>query len=337
MERRPVGAGPRKITIKDVAQLAGVSQTTVSFVLNGRGSISYEVRERVRAAAAVLGFHPNSQARAIRTGESRTIGLIVPDLRNPFFPELVEAVGGAAQRKGYAMLIGYANDPAHERESFIHLAHHGVDGICWCPTSEVDTPLELGLTQPIVTLDRPGGDYDLVTSNARMGAELIAAEIRRCGFRSVGLVNGPGNIPAARTRSTAFAKRLKASSIIKWQIENPFSIAISEPNIRWILGNPVDAIVCANDTIAIGVLRVLKDAQISVPEETSVLGFDDIPWCSLVEPQLSTIQQDLPSIAAGAIDLLVERIADPRRDVRKTEVDVRWCGRGSTLARSEEQ
>jgi LacI family transcriptional regulator len=312
--------------------VAGVSPTTVSFVLNGQGSISDEVRERVRVAATQLRFRPNSQARAMRTGKSRTIGLIIPDLRNPFFPELVEAVGSAAQQNGYAMLIGYANNLAHERESFAHLVHQGVDGICWCPSSKVDTPRQLGLQQPVVTLDRACGDYDLVTSNLEMGAEMIAAEVSRCGFRTVGLVNGPSNLPTAKLRSAAFANALDRRSKIQWQIENAFSIEIAKSNIEWILAHPVDVIICANDTIAIGVLRLLKEAKMPVPAEISVIGFDDIPWSALVEPQLTTVRQDVAEMGARAIELLVGRIADPGRKRCSEEVDVQWRVRNSTPA-----
>jgi LacI family transcriptional regulator len=284
----------------------------------------------VRAAVAELGFRANTQARAIRTGETRTIGLIVPDLRNPFFPELVEAVGTAAQRNDYGMLIGYASDPAHERESFVHLIHQGVDGICWCPSSESDTPFELGLHQPIVTVDRPGGNYDLVTSNVEMGAQLIAAEVSRSGFRTVGLMNGPSNLPTARKRSSAFAKALKELAQIEWQIENDFSLTIEKSNAARIIRDPVDVIVCANDTIAIGVLRLLREAKVRVPRDRSVIGFDDISWSALVEPALTTVRQDVAQIGTRAVDLLLERIADPSRTVWTVEIDVCWRGRGST-------
>lgn len=313
--------------------MAGVSPTAVSFVLNGRGNISAEVRRRVQAAAVQIGYRPNSQARAIRTGETRTIGLIVPDLRNPFFPELVEAVGSAAQRNDYAMLIGYANNFEHERESFVQLVYQGVDGICWCPSSQVDTPRELGLSLPIVTLDRTGGDYDLVTSNLRMGAELIAVEVSRCKFGSIGLVNGPADLPAARIRAASFAKALKPRAKIDWQIENPFSIEILQSNIEWIRAHPVDAIICANDTIAIGVLRLLKDGDVEVPKDTSVIGFDDIPWSTLIEPPLTTVRQDFAEMGARAVELLLARIGDPTREVRRMELNVLWRPRSSTAPR----
>jgi LacI family transcriptional regulator len=325
-----VSAGKRMTTIKDVALAARVSPTTVSFVLNGQGNISPEVRQRVQEAAARLRYRPNSQARAIRTGETRTIGFVIPDLRNPFFPELVEVVGRAAQGNGYAMLIGYANSLEHERESFAELVSRGVDGICWCPSSQVDTPGELGLHKPIVTLDRRGGDYDLVTSNIDQGAQLIATEVRRCGFQTVGLVNGPRDIPAARGRAASFAKALRGSAKIEWQVENPFSIEVAQQNVEWIRAHPVDAIICANDTIAIGILRALKDAKIAVPQDMSVIGFDDIPWSSLVEPPLTTVRQDLPEMAARAVDLLIARIGNPIREICRIELDVQWKGRGTT-------
>lgn len=323
-------AGERIATIKDVAQLAGVSPTTVSFVLNDQGSISPEVRQRVQEAAARLRYRPNNQARAIRTGETKTIGLIIPDLRNPFFPELVEAVGSAAQSSSYAMLIGYANDLEHERESFAELANRGVDGICWCPSCQVDTPRELGLRQPIVTLDRRGGDYDLVMSNIEMGAQLVAAEVRRCGFETVGLVNGPADIPAAQLRAAAFAKALTGCAKVQWKIENPFSIEVTNRNVEWIMSHPVDAIICANDTIAIGVLRLLNDARIAVPKDTSVMGFDDIPWSTLVDPPLTTVRQDVSEIGARAVSLLLDRIVDPSREICTIRVDVAWRPRNST-------
>jgi LacI family transcriptional regulator len=190
------------------------------------------------------------------------------------------------------------------------------------------------LQTPIVTLDRRGGDYDLITSNVKMGADLIAHEVSRCGFRTIGLVHGPQNLPAAKLRATEFRKALEARCTIKWETKNSFSIEIGKGNAEILRQYPVDAIICANDMIAIGVMRHLKDARLAVPDDVSIIGFDDIPWSSLVDPQLTTVRQDQSQIGSRAVDLLLPRIADPGGVRRTIEVDVEWRARRSTAKKA---
>lgn len=326
----PSPAARGRVTIKDVAREAGVSTTAVSFVLNGRGQISNEVAARIHAAILAVGYRPNTQARAIRTGRTRTIGLVVPDLRNPFFPELADAVGNAIFKAGYAMLFGYGHDVERERESLLRFAAEGVDGICWCPVSDRDTPREIGLTQPVVVIDRPIDHYDSVLSNYRMGGALLAEEILRRGACSIGLINGPADLSFSLARRGALLDALNGACELVWDINNPFSIRLEEETRQCILSHPVDAIICANDTIAIGALRLLRQAGVAVPQQTIVTGFDDIPFAELTEPSLTTIRQPLQEIGDRAIDLLLARIAQPDRPVSRLEVDVALIPRETT-------
>jgi LacI family transcriptional regulator len=254
---------------------------------------------------------------------------VLPDLRNPFFPELADVVGNALFEAGYAMLIGYGHDEDRERESLSRFAAEGVDGICWCPFSDRDTPAEIGMSQPIVVIDRPIEGYDTVSSNYRMAGRLLADELRRCGRRRIGLVNGPDGLSISRARRAALIEAMSDCEIV-WEVHNPFSVDLEEGTRDLLITQSVDAIVCGNDAIAIGVLRILRDAGVIVPGRTIVMGFDDIPIAELVEPPLTTVRQPLQDIGDKAVELLMQRMAYPNRALERIELDVVLCRRGST-------
>jgi LacI family transcriptional regulator len=321
----------RRATIKDVAGLAGVSTTTVSFVLNNTGSIGTEVRERVLRAIKDTHYRPNRQAAAIRTGASRTIGLVLPDLTNPFFPELAEAISEAAMAANYTVLLGGGRGGARERESLDRLAAQGVDGICWCPSSNIDTPQELNLTQPIVVIDRPLPRYDTVISDFALGGRLLEAAVQRGGYKRIGMVLGPHDLPGSEERWQSFVQAVGGEARIMWEVENSYGLELSDEVRDRIGKSNVECIICANDMIAIAVIRHARSVGIDVPNKLAVIGFDDIPWAALVEPPLTTVRQRVRDMGAAAITLLLQRIADAERPIKHVKVDVELIYRGTTI------
>ncbi|KEQ53780.1 LacI family DNA-binding transcriptional regulator [Sphingobium chlorophenolicum] len=322
--------GAKKVTIKDVAREAGASIATVSFVMNNSGSVGREMRARVIKAAEDLGYRGNQMAKTMRTGRSHLIGLVLPDLCNPFFPELAHSVGEAARRRGYAVILMETNDGLSEAEGLERLAIYGVDGICWCPSSKRDLLTELNISLPAVVVDRPLPRHDTVTSNYTMGGKLLADYIQRCGYRSIALVTGPKNFPGTAQRRGGLVRALEGKVSITWECANAFSTTIGDEALAALVRRDTELIVCANDTIAIGVISALQKMGVNVPADVGVVGFDDIPWSVLVNPSVTTIRQPLHAIGAQAVSLLISRIEQPDSPLKRIQVDVELVERGST-------
>ena len=295
--------------LKDVAQRAGVSTATVSNVLRGTKATTPEVRRRVLAAAADLGYVPNPHAQSLRTGHSRALGLVVPDLTNPYFPALVQAIETTARSLGYALIVMDAgNDTAREHDSLALLATYRVAGVVWVPVDDrptVDWPF------PIVTVDRPREGCDAVVADHAQGGALVAAHAIARGHRRVGLLSGPRALPSAAARRTGFLRAAEGALEVAWEQEVPFTSDLPEAAIARLAAPDCSLVVCANDAVAVGALRALREAGARVPDDVSVIGFDDVPWAEFVEPALTTVRQPLAALGAGAVTMLHARIAAP--------------------------
>jgi len=288
--------------LKDVAQRAGVSTATVSNVLRGAKPATPAVQLRVLAAAAELGYVPNPHAQSLRTGNSRALGLVVPDLTNPYFPALVQAIETTARSLGYALIVMDAgNDTVREHESLALLASYRVAGVVWVPVDDrpaVDWPF------PIVTVDRPLDGCDAVVADHAQGGALVAA--------------GPHALPSAAARRSGFLRAAEGALEVAWEHEVPFSSDLPPTAVARLGAHDCSVVVCANDAIAVGALRALREAGARVPEDVSVIGFDDVPWAEFVEPALTTVRQPLAELGAGAVAMLHARIAAPG-DARRFE------------------
>lgn len=296
-------------TLQDIAREAGVSSATVSYVLNGTGSISPAVQRKVRETAKAIGYRVNHVARATRTGQTLSIGLILPDLSNPFFPELAQAVQSAAREAGYAVfLVDSEGEAETERASADDLIRRGVEGIVWCPASENDSLEEFRGDVPIVVVDRPLPHYDTISSDHYAGGALVADQVLALGHEHLAIVAGPLSLSRARQRRLGFVERVGDRAVIDWEVENPFAITLTDATVAKLRENTATVIVCGNDFIALGVMRALHELGKNVPEDVSVVGFDDILWARHAIPGLSTVRQPLSALGKEASALLIRRI-----------------------------
>ncbi len=296
-------------TLRDIAHIAGVSAATVSYVLNGKGSVSAEVQKLVRKTAKDIGYRANYVAKATRTGQTLSIGLILPDLKNPFFPQLAQAVQSAARAAGYAVfLMDSQGDIEVEREGAEDFISRGVEGIVWCPATEHDSLSEYHADVPIVVVDRPLPNYDAISSDYYSGGGLLADYVLAQGHRHIGMIVGPQSLSSAKQRRDGFVDRIKGCAEIDWEVENDFSIELSDEVRRQLNDFDVSVIGCGNDFIAIGVIRALHELGRRVPKDVSVVGFDDIPWAAFSIPALTTIRQPFTKLGNEAATLLVRRI-----------------------------
>ncbi len=320
-------------TLQDIAREAGVSAATVSYVLNGTGSVSAAVQKRVRDTAKAVGYRVNHVARATRTGQTLSIGLILPDLSNPFFPELAQAVQSAAREAGYAVfLVDSEGTVETERDSADDLIRRGVEGIVWCPATEHDSLEEFRGDVPIVVVDRPLPNYDTISSDHYAGGALVADQVLALGHSHIAIVAGPQSLSRARQRRQGFVERIGDRAVIDWEVENPFTITLSDATQAKLRDNAATVIVCGNDFIALGVMRALHELGRNIPEDVSVIGFDDILWARHSIPGLATVRQPLTALGKEASALLIRRIMGDEAPVVNMSLATDVIVRGSLHA-----
>ncbi len=310
-------------TLRDIATIAGVSVQTVSLVINNSGSISQTVRDRVQDVARRLGYIPNKSAKAMRTGRSQTLGLIIDDLGHPYWAEYAQEVERAAAAQHYAVLLIDAHDESAEPR-IDALRTHPVDGVI----TAVYTPAVKRLDLPIVVISSAARDRDSVTSNNLAGGWMVIDHLLARGHSRFALVTSPRTV-GVPDRRKGFVERLAHSKVL-WELETPIEETIPAEFASLVARKRPTAIVCWNDTIAVGVLRALHDLKIDVPDEISVIGYDDISWAKVVTPALTTVRQPFDVAAQRAMELLTKRMADPGRDTQHVEIDVVLVEREST-------
>jgi LacI family transcriptional regulator len=315
-------------TLKEIARTAGVSIATVSNVVNGTKQATPAVTARVQAAIAQLGYTPNPHAQSLRTGHSRTLGLVVPDLTNPYFPALVQAIETTARALGYVLIVmDSGNDADREGAALALLANFRVAGVVWVP---VDAQRPLHWPYPIVTVDRPIPGCDSVAADHTLGGKMIAEYARHNGHHTVGLLSGPQHLPSATLRRSGFLNALRDTDIA-WEYEVPFSSELPEVVRKQLEAPQCSLVVCANDAVAVAVIRRARAIGLRIPNELSVVGFDDVPWADFVDPGLTTVRQPLAHLGTHAATLLHRRITDPQHPPQHQILPVEFVIRGSAI------
>lgn len=310
-------------TIKDIARAAGVSVSTVSHALSGNRPISEATRTRVLEAVAELGYRPNRLAQGLVSKTTRSLGLLVPDLANPFFSAMAEALEAQAQERGYSVILCNTNlDPQREADYLDVLLSRQVDGLLYFPGTSVPNPgLQDALERrtPIVVVDErlanvPGVFVDNVDGGRQVG-ELLA----KLGHYRILFLGGAESLPTVQDRLQGLRAGC-ASAGVHVQLHTRFGAyrasfgydSVHACVREGLLGRGATtaptAIVAANDLIALGALRALRELGIQVPSDCSLIGFDGLEFTMLTTPSLTTVQQPTSLIARSAIGLLIDRI-----------------------------
>ncbi|MER6006790.1 LacI family DNA-binding transcriptional regulator [Nonomuraea angiospora] len=306
----------RAPTSTDVARRAGVSQKTVSRVMNGEPYVSADVRERVLAVARELGYRPNTAARALNLGRFQRIGVVSlgSSLYGP--SSLLVALERRARQTSYALSVVHTFEgrPDSITCAVESLLDQGVDGIVLSEPIDDGQELRIDPDIPVLSFGRfPGldGPRMVVTGTSGFDAGRVATEhLLGLGHATVWHVAGPGQWPSSRDRARGWRHALDSAGIAAPPpIEGDWSPASGYDAGRRLAADPeVTAVFVANDEMAIGLLRAMTEAGRAVPEEVSVVGMDDIPAAAYLSPPLTTIGQDFEAIAAHALDLLVHQI-----------------------------
>ena len=304
--------------ISDVARRAGVSTATVSRVLAGIGRARPETADAVRAAAEALGYRPSGVARSLRMQRTRTLGLIVSDVQNPFFPELVQAADDAARAIDYSILLGSA---AFDEIRAVHyldlMVDRRVDGMIVASSqiSEASWTWLIASPVPVIVVNSepPDARVASIASDNEGGSRQAVEHLVALGHRRIGYIRGPQSFTAARTRLDGFRAACAAAGLDSAQtpvVRSDGQVEGGEAmTARMIVEAPwVTAIAGYNDLTAIGALRALRAAGRRVPEDVSVIGFDDIAAASWVVPGLTTISQQKGEMGRLAVDYLARTL-----------------------------
>lgn len=322
--------GSRNPTIRDVARAAGVSQATVSYVLNNLNKVSPEVDAHVRKIAGELGYSRNRAARALKTGRNNVIGCIMPSLLSPVFPEIAQAVQLRAEEHGFATFVIDSGRQTLEREAeaIRMLAEHGADGavaVLGAPWPAADRP-----AFPIVAIDQPITGMDSVSADHRQGGRLLAEHAIALGHRRIGLLSGLQHLYSSRERRQGFIDAAAGRLDIVWDVEVPLTPSLPEDAVAALQRRDVTLVVCVNDLIAMVALSALRKARIRVPGDVSVMGFDDMQWSAWPLLDLTTVRQSLEQLGREAVDLLVRRLDAPAAEISNVVLPVSLVERGST-------
>lgn len=299
----------KRPTLKELASEAGVSVASASYALNGTGSVGEKTREHILEVARRIGYRQNAAARAMKIGRSGTMGLVVPDLTNPFFPSLAQSVIQTARGHGYGVFVtDTEGDEALEGAALAMLADRGVDGVIWFPVRDRDTSGGVLEGIPTVVVDRNLPGFDGVVADCAEGGRQAARHLLDNGHRRIGIISGPDDILSMRQRCEAARAAIEAEGELAFFTHNAFSIDL-EPAVAQALDDAgATAVFAGADVIAVGVLRHLAATGRRAPEHLSVIGFDDIPWSELTTPPLTTVDLPLQSMANEAVEALVRKI-----------------------------
>jgi LacI family transcriptional regulator len=329
---------PGPATIEDVAARSGVSTATVSRVLSGSVPARPETRERVLAAARDLGYRPSGIARALKRRETRTLGLVITDITNPFYPQVVRAIEAAAHERGYGIVLANGgDDPARELEHLDLLVERRVDGIVIAssrmPRRHADRLRAAPVPVVLVNDTVAGSGLPTVTTAHRRGARMAAEHLIELGHVRIGHISAPSEHPAAGQRRQGVRDAVRAAGL-----EGPL-IAIGDGRVAGgasaaeaLISAGVTGIVAYNDLTAIGALRALRRARIGVPEEVSGVGFDDIDLAAWTDPPLTTIRQPIDELGRWAVDHLTGLLAGGRPGGGTTVLEPSLVVRGSTAS-----
>jgi LacI family transcriptional regulator len=298
-------------TIRDVAKRAGVSVATVSRVLNETGYVHADTKAAVIKAIKELNYKPNHVARSLYKKSSRLIGLILPDITNPFFPELARAVEDVAHQYGYTVVLCNSDGDLEKEKNYLDvLTQNHADGLI-VTTNQQNNPNYLDLDIPVVALDRTIHESIPEVRADHYGGGKMATEFliqRGCTF--IAHVRGPSQLSPANERCRGFVNAAKKAGIPFRIVESQFDITISEQKVRDLLDAypQIDGIFAGNDLIAVAAVKVALKKGISIPEELQVIGFDGIPLSACFYPAITTIVQPIYEMGKWATELLIQMI-----------------------------
>lgn len=329
------------VTIRDVAERAGVSVATVSHVINGTRKVAPETAERVRRAMEELDYHPNAVARSLRTRKTQVIGVVVSDITNPFFATLVRGAEDAALEAGYSIFVCNSDETLEKENRYVQvLRRRRVDGMLLAPVGGGENPAIRKLARqgvPFVFVDRraPGVEADAVLSDNVGGAYLATKHLIERGHERIGIVLGIRGATTSEERLAGYRRALEeagiplAEELVVWggyRVEGGRRATAKLLSLT----PPPTAIFSTNNLMTVGVLQELFARGVRIPDQVAVVGFDDLEWAEMANPPLTAVAQRPHEIGYRAVRLLLDRLgAEEFLPPREERVSVDLKVRGS--------
>ena len=334
------GSAPNRVaTMRDVAAAAGVSTATVSRVLANRSVVRKSVRESVLQAIQDLKYHPNRIARDLRSGMRKVVGVIIPDLQNPFLTAVVQGVENVLCVAGYSLVLGNSGGLADREQTHLALARgEGAAGLIIVPSNDPQANYEqlMSWDIPVVAVDRMPRDLqiDFISTTNYQGAREATEHLLSHGYKEIGFINGPQEVSVAQQRLAGYTDALEDAGIeVKEQliIHSDFRQEGGRIAMHRLLKfpKPPRAVLSGNNLMTLGVVQAIHEEGRIIPDEIAVFGFDDMPWAMSLRPPLSAVAQPAIEIGQAAAQMLLERLSDPRRLVRQLVLPTRLVVRSS--------
>lgn len=328
------------VTIKDVAKRAGMSPATVSRVVGGYGYASQEARRKVLRAVEELGYRPDAVARSMVTRRTRTLGLVVTDIENPFFARAARGVTDVAREQGYTVLLANTDEDVEKEGQVLQvLQEKRVEGLILVPVSSHHSEHIFRLQQhrlPVVLLDRwvRGVAVDVVMVDNTGGAYQAVAHLIKLGHWRIGMVSDSLDIASNFERLEGYRRALADhgfpidESLI---LVGRYTQEDAYAKTAELLARPerVSALFTTNNFMTIGAFKAIKDARLRIPDDIAVVGFDDMDWTTLGDPQLTTVAQPVYELGRTAAELLMQRIGGWREEVREIRLNTHFIVRES--------
>lgn len=330
------------VTIRDVARLAGVSPTTVSHALSGKRKVSALTQTRITGAIERLGYRPSYVATAMSTGRTLTLGMLVPDIANPYFGQLVAAVERTSSKSGYTVLVSSTElDPELEARHVRNLADRQVDALVYLGGTDRRNDAVAQLAKagrpPIVAVDEAlswlPDTVTTVTVDNQVGGALAAQHLIGLGHARVAAIAGPQGLPTALHRWLGFEQACRAARHVPVRVcADAYTIDAGRHAASALLATHPDltAVFCGNDLIALGLVQVAATLGRRVPDDLSVVGFDDMLVSRLATPPLTTIQQPVDQLGRQAAEVGLALAANPQQPAGSRVLPVELIVRGST-------
>jgi DNA-binding LacI/PurR family transcriptional regulator len=324
-----------------VAELASVSVATVSRVLNGEPNVDPELRDRVQAAVAQLGYRPNRLARNLRRQQMEAIGIVVPDIENPHFAEMVRIIENTVLPLGYRVLVCNTDEDADRQAASLRmLADERVSGIVLSasdPAGDIGRLRDLGI--PVVAIDRALKDaaIDTVVADNVPAVNDATRRLIDAGHRRIAFVGGRTEVETGSERQEGYVTAMVAAGLLPVLADGGFRRDEAQVSVTALLRSEfaVSALVVANNLMTLGALAAIRECGLRVPDDIAVISVDNPPWAELLAPPLTVLAQPIRAMATRAVELLTRRIRGERfpvaRDVYPLDLIVRRsCGTASS-------
>lgn len=328
------------VTSNEVARLAGVSQATVSRVLSGSDRVAAATRARVESAVTSLGYRPNAAARAMRSQRTDVVGVVVDRITNPFYPQLLDALGRALEEHHLRLILWDASYGDGERMALESLEQRLIDGLLFTtitsPSHDIARAVRGGAPIVLVNRNLRGVNGDLVDTDNAGGSHAVARYLAAHGRRRVAIVGGPLATSTAQEREAGFVAGAREFDLVlprRHRLSGDFSHAAGDDAVARLLDAPdglPDAVFCVNDLSAFGFLDGARRRGIRVPDDLWVIGFDNIEMSAWPAYDLTTADQPITAMARASVALLVRRLGDERTAPEHRRMPTRLIVRGST-------